>query len=348
MSNDISYTNLNIKDLPDSEVEISADIPYAFVEPYRKKALKKLSETAEIDGFRKGKVPEKMIIERLGEPKILEEAISDVLAAVYPKIILDNTLNVVGRPEISITKLAPGNPVSFTAKSAVMPEVKLPDYKNVAKTALEEKGAGDFLVTNEEIEKVMTSIRENKARIESGNDELPEKLPELTDDDVKKLGDFASLEDFQTKLRENLKKGKENDHKEAQRLAIADALIKESEIALPKLFVEAELDKLIAEFRSQIAATGMIFEDYLEKTEKTEEDVRTEARGEAERRAKLQLILNKIAEEEKIEPDSAKLEHEAMHIMEQYKDANPEQVRSYVGSLLQNQAVYEMLESSNE
>ena len=70
----------------------------------------------------------------------------------YPKIIEEEKIDAISRPEISITKLARKNPLGFKIKTAVLPEIKLPDYKNIAKDILskltdEEK---NIVVTDED------------------------------------------------------------------------------------------------------------------------------------------------------------------------------------------------------
>ena len=65
------------------------------------------------------------------------------------------------------------------------------------------------------------------------------------------------------------------------------------------------------------------------------------------KRAKLQLVLNEIAEKENIEPDKSKVDHEVSHLLEHYKDADETRVRIYVESILRNEAVLKMLEDLN-
>ena len=55
------------------------------------------------------------------------------LSEYYPKILEENKIDAISRPEISITKLARKNPLGFKIKTATMPEMKLPDYKQIAK-----------------------------------------------------------------------------------------------------------------------------------------------------------------------------------------------------------------------
>src|SRR3989344_1923535 len=96
--------------------------------------------------------------------------------------------------------------------------------------------------------------------------------------------------------------------------------------------------------KDDIARIGGKWEDYLTHTKKTEDDLKKDLRDSSEKKAKIQLILNKIAEAEKLEPNKEILEQEIKHIKEHYKDANEQSARIYVSSVLLNQEVLKLLE----
>src|SRR3989344_8711653 len=102
----MSEYKVKIKQLPKSEIKIEAEIASSLFDASRDRALKKLGETVEIAGFRKGHVPEKVVLEKVGEARILEEAANILLNEYYPKIILEEKLDTIGRPEVAITKMA--------------------------------------------------------------------------------------------------------------------------------------------------------------------------------------------------------------------------------------------------
>src|SRR3989338_738220 len=109
--------NVQVKKLPKSEVEIEGELGSEDFEGYFKKALLKIGATLELPGFRKGKIPESVLVSKVPEIKILEEMAQLALDEYYPKIISGETgnakLDAIGRPEISITKLARKNPLGF-------------------------------------------------------------------------------------------------------------------------------------------------------------------------------------------------------------------------------------------
>src|SRR3989344_6020698 len=101
----MSY-DLKTKKLPKSEVEIEVSLPADFLVSARKKAIEMIGLSLDISGFRKGHVPENVVVERVGEGKILEEASDILLREHFPKIIEQaEGLDIIGRPKISVTKL---------------------------------------------------------------------------------------------------------------------------------------------------------------------------------------------------------------------------------------------------
>ena len=341
--------NITIKNCDDSEVEITGEILLDSISEYRKVALDKLKKNTEMPGFRKGNVPESILIKNIGEQSILEEAAELALGDLYPKIVEEHKLHVVGRPNVTITKLAPGNPVGFVIKTAIMPEITLPDYKKLAGEVMEkESDPKEEKVTDKELEDTILHIKKQKAAATSKDPKAEikdEDLPELTDDFVKTLGDFKSVDDFKKMLGENMKKEKEIRAQEKRRVVIGNKIVEEAKFSIPKVFVESELDKMLSQFRGDIEKMGVGFDDYLTKIKKTKDDLRKEWKADAEKRARLQLILNSISQKEVISADKELVDSEVSHLMEHYKEADPEGVRIYVQTMLTNEKVFKFLEN---
>jgi trigger factor len=89
---------------------------------------------------------------------------------------------------------------------------------------------------------------------------------------------------------------------------------------------------------------GVKMDDYLKHSKKTIEEIRKDCEPHAEKKAKLQLILNAIAGAEKIKPDQKEIDEEVNHIVEHYKDADRERAAIYAETVLTNEKVFEMLE----
>ena len=356
---DKQYTLIESKKIGNSEYELRAEVPAEVLAPYRAKALKQLGADTEIPGFRKGHIPEEVLMKNLGEPKVLERAANLVLADVYPKIIADEKLQAIGSPRISITKLAAGNPLEFTATTAVLPEVKLPNYTNIAKEVFSKKDE-DVEVTEKDLEETLTHIRRQRAQIESFEKQkkegkeatLPEikdeDLPELTNAFVQTLGDFATVEKFKDKVKENILEEKKLKAREKKRIEAVEKIIAETKVEMPEILIEQEVQRIHMQLDADVARSGAKLDDYLKQVGKTLEDLREEWRPEGEKRAKLQLILHTIAKEENIAPNKEDVESEIQKVLQHYPEAQEENVRTYVVTTKGNEAVFTWLEEQGK
>ena len=143
---------------------------------------------------------------------------------------------------------------------------------------------------------------------------------------------------------EEEQKAREYLAKDKRRGRLIEALLEKSTLSVPRIFIESELEKIMAQMREDVKRFGMEFEEYLKKTNKTEGAVRDDFREQAAKRAKLQLVLNKIAQEEKLEADETAVATEIKHAMEHFPDANPELVKIHIETVLKNELALKLLE----
>ncbi|MDO8183579.1 MAG: trigger factor [bacterium] len=134
---------LTTKKLPQSRLEIKGAVGAEEFKSYRGKAVAGLSAKLKLPGFRPGHVPEKVLVEKLGEGAILEEMAELALAQAYPEILREHKIDALDRPEIKITKMAMGDELAFTIETDVYPEVTLPDYEKLVKTIAKEEVKDD-------------------------------------------------------------------------------------------------------------------------------------------------------------------------------------------------------------
>ncbi|OIP77154.1 MAG: hypothetical protein AUK16_02445 [Parcubacteria group bacterium CG2_30_44_11] len=360
-----------------SQVKIEGEIPYEELTHERAKAIAHLGQNITLAGFRKGHIPESVLVKELGEMAIMTEMAERTLAHMYPHIVEAHDLQVIGHPNVSITKLAPGNPLGFTLTVAIIPVVTLPEYKALAGTINKDKVSLE--VTDEEVEKQIASVMRQKMAYErlqqkaaagaaapetdesvtlpTPESEMEKKdeafdpetapLPELTDEYVQALGQpdqFTTVADFKVKIKEHLAIEKAHDVNASHRAKLTDAIVEASTIELPKILIDSELNQMFAQMEEDIKRAGLKFDDYLEHIKKTKDDLVTEWTPMAEKRAKLQLVLNEIAKKEGVKLDEKQLEDQTNQLLEQYKDADPVRVRVYIASVMQNEAVMQMLE----
>ena len=184
MENKENKYSVTVKSLAKSQIEITATIPAGDFDATRSDAIKHIGKDVELPGFRKGHVPEKILVTRIGEATILEEMAEISIAKAYPEILLNEHIDALGRPEVRITKIALGNPLEFTLTTTVFPDVTLPDHKHVAKTTGKKKE--EVIVSEEEVTRTVEQIRKMRAQNEakSAGAEFDETvvLPPLDDE----------------------------------------------------------------------------------------------------------------------------------------------------------------------
>lgn len=342
---------VDIKYLEKSEVEISVEVPGDVLMAKWPDAVKDIQKLAEVDGFRKGHVPENLVISKFGDMAVLEEAAEMVIQDVYPNILKEHKLDAIGYPQVRITKLAKDNPLAFTLTVAILPEISLPDYKKIAQKALGEKK--EVTVTDEEIVATLKEVQQSHAHDahhkanpdDHTHDHGEITLPELDDAFAQSLGDFKTLVDLKARVRENLQKEKESREIDKRRLEMFNAVSDATKVELPNILVESELDRMVAQLKHDVTQFGGKYEDYLDHIKKTEEVLRAEWKSEAERRAKVQIIMNEIALKEKLVPSEEKIIAQVKEARSQYKDVDEERLTAYFSQVLQNQKVMMFLEN---
>lgn len=352
------YENLIITPKEHSEVEVTGVLSVTAIEKRKPETLKRIASKLSIDGFREGHVPEAIALKHVGEMKLLEEVALTILEKAYPEIVLSNNLEVIGRPEVAITKIAVGSPIEFRIRTAVMPSVTLPDYKKLAQEKRAEWGNKTVALSDEEFESVLTDIRKRHALLKKKEldsaatatieDIKVEDLVELTDSMVSEFGEFTSVGDFKAKLRTDLERDKQFKEKEKQRAEMADIIALHTKADVPRIFVESELDKMLTDMSAHLSRMNITVDDYLSHTGKTKETIKEEWRGEATKRATLQLALSSIAKEEDLEPKDERITKEIEHLLIHYPDANPDALRSYVTTLMMNDMVFTYLETGTK
>jgi FKBP-type peptidyl-prolyl cis-trans isomerase (trigger factor) len=336
------YANFKITKSAKGTVTIEGELSHDELAKHRSHVISKLGRDIEIPGFRKGHVPEKMIVDRVGEGALLQEMAEHALSEHYPKMLAHHDIDAIGRPAVTITKLAPGNPLGFKIETAILPKLELPDYTALAKKHLEKSKKEEIVVTDDDISKfIETALRERNER--KGEKDAP--LPEMTDDLVKEFGAFKDIADFKTKIKDGILQDKKYKAREALRVAILNDITDHTKAVMPDILVEAELDKMYSQFMRDIERFGLKPAEYMEHIKKTEDDLRKEWRQDAEKSAKQQLILHDIGTIEKIEASPDEIKKETDHILSHHKDAKRENVEAYVATALANQKVIEFLEN---
>ncbi|SHI89114.1 trigger factor [Geosporobacter subterraneus DSM 17957] len=142
-----------------NEVTLKIEATAAEFEKAVEKSYQKMKGKFNINGFRKGKAPRKLIELQYGEGVFYEEAINELFPKAYEQAIQKHNIEPVDRPAIDIEQIGKGQDFIFTATVTVKPEVKLGEYKGIEVEQIE------YNVKEEDIDAEIQRLRERNARL---------------------------------------------------------------------------------------------------------------------------------------------------------------------------------------
>lgn len=123
--------NVEVKKLSKNEVELTVTVEPAEYAKFEAEALAELSAGVELPGFRAGKAPKDMLEAKIGKEKLVGEAIHHMLSATYYDAIVQEKLHTISQPEFDVKEVTEGQPIVYTAKVTLLPEVEMGDYKTL-------------------------------------------------------------------------------------------------------------------------------------------------------------------------------------------------------------------------
>ena len=121
----------DVETLSPTRVKLTVEVPFDELKPSMDAAYGRIAKSVNVPGFRKGKVPARIIEQRFGREAVLEEAVNDALPKAYDEAIRESGYVPMGQPEVDVTELVDGQPLTFTAEVDVRPEFDLPDYSEL-------------------------------------------------------------------------------------------------------------------------------------------------------------------------------------------------------------------------
>lgn len=149
-----------VSELPQSRARVDVEVDPADVEVRIKSAAARLGEEMKIPGFRKGKVPPEIVLQRLGRETVLSEALESSLADWYERAMLDADVNAVGDPKLDLTELpGEGEPLRFAIEVAVRPQATISDYKGL------EVGRAETEVPSAAVDEELERLRQGFAKL---------------------------------------------------------------------------------------------------------------------------------------------------------------------------------------
>jgi len=149
----------DLETLNPTRVKLTVEVPFEELKPSLDAAYKKIGGQVSIPGFRKGRVPPRVIDQRFGREVVLEEAVNDALPRFYGQAVEENDVQVLGQPEVDVTDLADGQHLRFTVEVDVRPDFDLPDYDGLEVTV------EDAEVTDADIDEQLEGLRERFATL---------------------------------------------------------------------------------------------------------------------------------------------------------------------------------------
>ncbi|MET8216309.1 trigger factor [Streptomyces hirsutus] len=146
-----------VETLNPTRVRLTVEVPFEELKDSLDAAYKKINQQVTVKGFRKGKVPARVIDQRFGRGAVLEEAVNDALPKFYTDAVNEAELNPLGQPEVDITELKDGETLNFTAEVDIRPTIEIPDYSGI------EVEVDAVEVTEEDVDKAVEELRERFA-----------------------------------------------------------------------------------------------------------------------------------------------------------------------------------------
>jgi trigger factor len=146
-----------VETLSPTRVKLSVEVPFDELKPSLDKAYRTIAQQVSIPGFRKGKVPPRLIDQRVGRGEVLQEAVNDAIPQHYSAAVREHEVKVLGQPDVQVTELADNEKVAFTAEVDVRPEFELPDYKSLAVSV------DDVEISDDEVDEQVGRLRERFA-----------------------------------------------------------------------------------------------------------------------------------------------------------------------------------------
>ncbi|HEY8619614.1 MAG TPA: trigger factor [Dermatophilaceae bacterium] len=168
-----------VETLNPTRVKLTVEVPFDELKPSLDAAYKTIGSQINVPGFRAGKVPARIIDQRVGRGAVLQEAVNDALPRFYGLAVEENKIRPLGQPEVDVTELPAeeGQDLKFTIEVDVRPELELPDYEGIEV----EVDVVDGEATAADVEERMTALRQRFGTL-------------TTVERVAATGDFVSID----------------------------------------------------------------------------------------------------------------------------------------------------------
>ena len=295
-----------------AEVEITAED----FENYYTQALSEISKGVEMDGFRKGKVPEKIVEDKVSQEGVIGEASEAAVRDNWIKLVKEANIEAVSQPKVEIVKVARGNPFIFTAEFEILPEIKLPDLKGIQIKKEEIK------IEEKDIEDTLNWLRQSRAKMSKKDG------PAENNDFVEFTFICTSIENDQEK-KDRIVMGKSHyvPGMEETLLGMKEGEEKDFETENPqdkkeKLKIHVKVDSVskmeLPEVNDEWAKSLGKFEDITSLKNDIKKGI-TEEKEIAQKQQRREEVIKKILEKTKFEVPQVLIEREVGFMMDNIK-----------------------------
>ena len=313
------------KKLPNSQLELEFNLTADEFKEHMGHAIEHLKKHVKVDGFRPGQAPASMVEDKIKPEALLMETGDHAVRHVYLEYIKEQKLEPVGNPEVSIVKIAKGSEFVFKAVITLLPDVELPDYKDIAKKV---KKIEQIEVTEQEVLDSINYLQKTRAKFSAHNNPAEKK-------------DFVEIK-YSSK---DISEGKEVDDKfilgeggfvpgfEESVVGMKAGQEKVSKITFPANYMKKELAGKEVEFKIKVMSVQKVeypelndefakqlgaFDTLVALKTNIKEGLTAE-KTEQEKQRRRGEILEKIAEKSKYEMPTAMVEYEKERLLEDLK-----------------------------
>ena len=151
----------DVEELSPTRVRLTIEVPFDELKPNVDRAYREVARQVRVPGFRPGRVPPRVIDQRIGRGAVLEQAVNDAVPELYGKALEEHDVFAIGQPEVEITRLDDGKELTFTAEVDIRPKFELPDLSSLSVTV------DNTLVSPDEVAEYLSQLQERFASLKA-------------------------------------------------------------------------------------------------------------------------------------------------------------------------------------
>jgi trigger factor len=185
----VTDVKTDVEELSPTRVRFTIEVPFEELKPNLDRAYREVNRQVRVPGFRPGRVPPRVIDQRVGRSAVLEQAVNEAVPELYGKALEEHDIFALGQPAVEITKLDDGKELAFTAEVDVRPKFDLPNIDGMSVTV------EDTVVTPDQVEEYIGALRERFASLK-GTDR-PVESGDFVSIDLSAEADGKPVEDAQ-------------------------------------------------------------------------------------------------------------------------------------------------------